>query len=205
VHKELTLQEVYASDPQRARSREVRYGGLWPEVAPVPTYRLAWVEDTGELSAVELSEPDEGQDPVEVLGVLWSQPQVEACLAGWSERCGGQRSLGGREIASAAGGQWWRRRRSTRLPGRLGSDRRQAPEDGAGGGALRCGAAGSRIRGRPWGARWRGVPAGTGAMSGHRVRSRTQVSGASPPDLGAGRGWTGVHVSPPARLGPGHP
>jgi hypothetical protein len=94
VHKELTLQEVYASDPQRARSREVRYGGLWPEVAPVPAYRLAWVRDTGELSAVELSEPDEGQDLVEVLGVLWSQPQVEACLAGWSERCGGQRSLG---------------------------------------------------------------------------------------------------------------
>jgi hypothetical protein len=33
------------------------------------------------------------KDPVEVLGVLWSRPQVEACLAGWSERWGGQRSL----------------------------------------------------------------------------------------------------------------
>jgi len=25
--------------------------------------------------------------------VLWSRPQVEACLAGWPEHCGGQRSL----------------------------------------------------------------------------------------------------------------
>jgi hypothetical protein len=80
VQKELTLQEFYASDPQRARSREVRYGTLWREFAPVPAYRLAWVQNTGELYAVELSEPDEGKDPVEVLGVLWSQPHVEASL-----------------------------------------------------------------------------------------------------------------------------
>jgi hypothetical protein len=93
VRKELTLQEFYASDPQRAQSREVRYGTLWREFAPVPAYRLAWVQNTGELYAVELSEPDERKDPVEVLGVLWSGPQVEACLAGWSERCGEQRSL----------------------------------------------------------------------------------------------------------------
>lgn len=93
VQKELTLQEFHASDPQRAQSREVRYGALWREFAPVPTYRLAWVQNTGELYAVELSEPDERKDPVEVLGVLWSRPQVEACLAGWPEHCGGQRSL----------------------------------------------------------------------------------------------------------------
>jgi hypothetical protein len=93
VQKELTLQEFYASDPQRAQSREVGYGSLWREFAPVPNYRLGWVQRTGELYAVELSEPDEHKDPVEVLGVLWSRPQVEACLAGWPERCGGQRSL----------------------------------------------------------------------------------------------------------------
>ena len=93
MRKELTLQEFYASDPQRAQSREVRYGTLWREFAPVPAYRLAWVQNTGELYAVELSEPDERKDPVEVLGVLWSGPQGEACLAGWSARCGEQRSL----------------------------------------------------------------------------------------------------------------
>jgi hypothetical protein len=93
VQKELTLEEFYASDPQRATIPEVLYGRLWREFAPVPTYRLAWVPTTGELYATELSEPDEAKDPVEVLGVLWSRPQVEACLAGWSERCGGQRSL----------------------------------------------------------------------------------------------------------------
>jgi hypothetical protein len=93
VQKELTLEEFHASDPQRVVAPEVPYGSLWREFAPVPTYRLAWVPATGELYAMELSEPDEDKDPVEVLGVLWSRPQVEACLAGWSERCGGQRSL----------------------------------------------------------------------------------------------------------------
>jgi hypothetical protein len=93
VQKELTLQEFYACDPRRAHSHEVCYGSLWREFAPVPAYRLGWVERTGELYAVELSEADERKDPVEVLGVLWSWPEVEACLAGWRERCGGQRSL----------------------------------------------------------------------------------------------------------------
>jgi len=93
VQKELTLQEFYASDPRRAHSHEVGYGSLWRAFAPVPAYRLAWVESTGELYAVELSEADERNDPVEVLGVLWSWPQVESCLAGWRERCGEQRSL----------------------------------------------------------------------------------------------------------------
>jgi hypothetical protein len=93
VQKELTLQEFYASDPRRALSHEVGYGSLWREFGPVPAYRLAWVESTGELYATELSEADERKDPVEVLGVLWTWPQVEACLAGWPERCGGQRSL----------------------------------------------------------------------------------------------------------------
>jgi hypothetical protein len=93
MQKQLTLQEFYASDPRRARSHKVGYGSLWREFAPVPTYRLAWVKVTGELYAMELSEADEHKDPVEVLGVLWSWPQVEACLAGWPERCGDQRSL----------------------------------------------------------------------------------------------------------------
>jgi hypothetical protein len=80
ARKELTLEEFYASDPQRAAAPQVPYGSLWRGFAPVPTYRLAWVPTTGELYAVELSEPEERKDPVEVLGVLWSRPQVEACL-----------------------------------------------------------------------------------------------------------------------------
>ena len=78
MQKELTLEEFHASDPQRVAAPEVPYGSLWREFAPVPTYRLAWVPATGELYAMELSEPDEDKDPVEVLGVLWSRPQVEA-------------------------------------------------------------------------------------------------------------------------------
>ena len=87
------------------------YGSLWREFAPVPTYRLAWVPATGELYAMELSEPDDDKDPVEVLGVLWSRPQVEACLAGWSERCGGRGRCCGPEIRSRAGARWSRRPR----------------------------------------------------------------------------------------------
>ena len=93
MQEELTLQEFYALDPRRAGSRQVRYGTLWRKSPPVPTYRLAWVQTTGEVYAVELSEPDERKDPVEVLGVLWDESQVDACLAGWTWRCGGQRSL----------------------------------------------------------------------------------------------------------------
>ena len=54
MQKELTLEEFYASDPQRAAAPEVPYGSLWREFAPVPTYRLAWVPTTGELYAMEL-------------------------------------------------------------------------------------------------------------------------------------------------------
>ena len=43
---------------------------MWRECAPVPAYRLGWVQATGELSAVELSESDEEKDPVEVLGIV---------------------------------------------------------------------------------------------------------------------------------------
>jgi hypothetical protein len=74
VQKELTLEEFYASDPQRAVTPEVPYGNLWREFAPVPAYRLAWVPTTGELYATELSEPDEDKDPVEVLGCLLEPP-----------------------------------------------------------------------------------------------------------------------------------
>jgi hypothetical protein len=59
VQRELTLEEFYACDPQRAAAAQVPYGSLWREFAPVPTYRLAWVPTTGELYAMELSEPDE--------------------------------------------------------------------------------------------------------------------------------------------------
>ena len=93
MRRELTLQEFYALDPQRAGSREVKYGTFWRKYSPVPTYRLSWVERTGEVYAVQLCEPDEREDPVVVLGVLWDESQVDACLAGWSRHCGGQRSL----------------------------------------------------------------------------------------------------------------
>ncbi len=41
VQKELTLEQFYASDPQRVAAPEVPYGSLWRAYAPVPTYRLA--------------------------------------------------------------------------------------------------------------------------------------------------------------------
>jgi hypothetical protein len=89
----LTLGEFYTLDPRRASSREVKYGTLWRKSPPVSTYRLSWVQSTGELYVVQPSEPDERRDPVEVPGVLWNQSQVDACLEGWNHQCGGQRSL----------------------------------------------------------------------------------------------------------------
>jgi hypothetical protein len=93
VQTAMCLEEFYAADPRRAQSHQVSYGFLWRGFGPVPTSRLCWIQATGELYAIELTQPDEQKCPVEVFGVLWSQYQVDACLAGWTERCGDQRSL----------------------------------------------------------------------------------------------------------------
>jgi hypothetical protein len=111
VQKDLTLEEFHASDPQRAVAPEVPYGSLWREFAPVPTYRLAWVPATGELYAMELSETDEDKDPVEVLGVLWSRPQVEASLPVGPSAVAASGRCCGPEIRSRAGARWLRRPR----------------------------------------------------------------------------------------------
>ena len=76
MQKELTLEEFYACDPQRATAAEVAYGSLWREFAPVPTYRLAWLPTTGELYAMELSEPDQrccGPENASLAGAHWSR------------------------------------------------------------------------------------------------------------------------------------
>jgi hypothetical protein len=111
VQKELTLEEFYASDPQRAAAPEVPYGSLWREFAPVPTYRLAWVPTTGELYARELSEPDQGKDPVEVLGVLWSRPRWRPALPAGPSAVATSSLCCGPETASLAGARWSRRPR----------------------------------------------------------------------------------------------
>jgi hypothetical protein len=112
VQKELTLEEFYASDPQRAAAPEVPYGGLWREFAPVPTYRLAWIPATGELYAMELSEPDQAKDPVEVLGGAVEPPPGRGLprrlvRALWRPAV----AAVGPEIGSQAGARWSRKPR----------------------------------------------------------------------------------------------
>ena len=51
-------------------------------------YRAAWVEDTGELTLIQLGRPGDGGGHVEVLGVFAGRAELEHALAGWREECG---------------------------------------------------------------------------------------------------------------------
>ena len=96
MQKELTLEEFYAADPQRATKPEVSYGSLWREFAPVPTYRLAWVPTTGELYATALG------PAVPRWRRAWPAGPSAVVASG---RCSGP------ETRSRGGVRWSRRRR----------------------------------------------------------------------------------------------
>jgi hypothetical protein len=111
VQKELTLEEFYAADPQRAAIPEVPYGRLWREFAPVPTYRLAWVPTTGELYATELSEPDEGRTRLRSSGCCGAAPRWRPVLPAGPSAVAGNGRCSGPETRSRGGVRWSRRRR----------------------------------------------------------------------------------------------
>jgi hypothetical protein len=111
VQKELTLEEFYAADPQRAATPEVPYGRLWREFAPVPTYRLAWVPTTGELYATELSEPDEDKDPVEASVCYGAAPRSRPALPAGPSAVAANGRCSGPETRSQGGVRWSRRPR----------------------------------------------------------------------------------------------
>jgi hypothetical protein len=83
-----SLLEFYAADAARGSSAEVDYGRPWRTGAFGPTYRVAWLQDTGELFAVRLGgiRADGGQ--VELLAHVPDAGVLADMVAGWSDVCG---------------------------------------------------------------------------------------------------------------------
>lgn len=78
----MKLNDFYKVD-ERKRSPELDFGVWWRKGTNYPTYRVSWVENTGEVYAVNLQ-----NDDVDILGKVEGRDQVEAALEGWPEYCG---------------------------------------------------------------------------------------------------------------------
>jgi hypothetical protein len=98
----LSLGAFYASDPQRRRSRE-RDVGLWWRSRRGPTYRAAWVQDTGEIylfQHVDVNAPSRadglanaGGGSVHLLAATMDGEELDRRLEGWRDVCGKPNSL----------------------------------------------------------------------------------------------------------------
>jgi hypothetical protein len=70
---------------RRKHSPERDLGLYWREGSSGPTYRAAWLEDTGELITVRHGPVNDGGGAVEVLGVFPDLEDVEEALEGWED------------------------------------------------------------------------------------------------------------------------
>ena len=69
--------------PERHESAQVEFGIMWREGARKrPRYRVAWVEETGELVAEALSE-FEHLRTIELLGTVVNRETLELAVNGW--------------------------------------------------------------------------------------------------------------------------
>jgi hypothetical protein len=89
----LSLGAFYAADPLRRASRERDLGLWWRAAGRGPTYRAAWVRDTGEIYLVQHGLTGPGSGHVEVLAVIGDGERLEAVLDGWRDRVGEPGSL----------------------------------------------------------------------------------------------------------------
>ena len=80
-----SLSSFYLADPCRIASHERDLGLWWRVGLHGPTYRAAWVRETGELYAARLGMPTE-QGEVHVLGKA-SDEELEEALEGWADIC----------------------------------------------------------------------------------------------------------------------
>jgi hypothetical protein len=87
-----SLAAFYASDARRFASPEVDVGLWWRDGTDGPTYRAAWVRDTGELYLLRHQDPDMGGGELEVLGRFDCRDQLEAAVRGFEHVCGDPRS-----------------------------------------------------------------------------------------------------------------
>jgi len=83
----ISLAAFYASDPARRRSRE-RDIGLWWRSRRGPTYRAAWVQDTGEVYLVQHGLTGHGGGSVHLVAEPLSLDELERRIAGWKDVVG---------------------------------------------------------------------------------------------------------------------
>lgn len=89
----LSLGAFYASEPARDISREQDVGLYWRGVGShPPTFRAAWIHDTGELYVMQ-HEGTLGGGRVDVVGHFTDAVAVDDALGGWREVCGDPESL----------------------------------------------------------------------------------------------------------------
>lgn len=89
----LSLGAFYAADPVRRSSRERDLGLWWRTAGRGPTFRAAWVQDTGEVYLVQHGLTGPGSGHVEVLSRIPDGERLEAVLDGWRHQVGEPGSL----------------------------------------------------------------------------------------------------------------
>jgi hypothetical protein len=82
-----SLSNFYSADCRRRTSHEQDVGLWWRVGARGPTYRAAWVRDTGELYVIRLGPLQDGKGEIIVLGRAESRGELEEALEGWRDVC----------------------------------------------------------------------------------------------------------------------
>jgi hypothetical protein len=88
----LSLGAFYASDPARRGSRERDIGLFWRSRSG-PSFRAAWVRDTGELYLFQHALGGRGGGSVHLLRPRLDEAELERRLVGWADVCGRDGSL----------------------------------------------------------------------------------------------------------------
>ena len=108
----LSLGAFYASDPPAARSRERDVGLFWRSEQG-PTFRAAYVHDTGELYLFQHALGGRGGGSVRLFAERMTEAELDVRLAGWEDVCGRKGSL---RVAAGADGRRAEPRRRRRRP-----------------------------------------------------------------------------------------
>ena len=88
----LSLGAFYASDPARRGSRERDVGLFWRSRSG-PSFRAAWVRDTGELYLFQHALGGRGGGSVHLLSPRLDEAELNRRLEGWPDVCGRDGSL----------------------------------------------------------------------------------------------------------------